>query len=91
MSRHTIAEAGENLAELIDRAIAGEGVVITRNGTPVAELRPVPAPPPPPRVRTSEETEEMLAFLRKDRPIRRNAKEDAGALVSRMRDEDWDR
>lgn len=91
MSSHTIAEAGENLAELIDRAIAGEGVVITRDGTPVAELRPVAAPAPVPQYRTKEETEEMLAFLRKGRPTRRNAKEDAGTLVSRMRDEDWDR
>ena len=91
MSSHTIAEAGENLAELIDRAVAGEGVVITRDGQPVAELRPVAIPAPAPQYRTAEETDKMLAFLRKGRPTRRNAKEDAGALISRMRDEDWDR
>jgi len=87
MSSHTIAEAGEKLAELIDRAIAGEGVVITRGGAPVAELRPVAVPAPEPRPRTKEETEEMLAFLRKGRPTRRNAKMDAAALVRAMREE----
>jgi len=87
MSSHTIAEAGENLADLIDRAIAGEGVVITRDGQPVAELRPVRAPAPPPRARTAEETEEMLAFLRKDRPTPRNPKLDATALIRAMREE----
>jgi len=91
MSSYTTSEAAPRLSELIDRAIAGEGVVITRGGKPVVELRAVPAPAAPPPVRTAKETEEMLAFLRKDRPIRRNAKEDAGDLVRRMRDEDWDR
>jgi prevent-host-death family protein len=36
MSRHTISESQGNVADLIDRAIAGKGVVITRDGTPVA-------------------------------------------------------
>jgi prevent-host-death family protein len=91
MRSHTIAEAKDQPAELIDRASAGESVVITRDGAPVAELRPVKIPASPVRARTAEETEEMLAFLPEGRPTRRNAKEDAGALVSRMRDEDWDR
>ncbi len=40
-------KAGEYLAELIDRALNGVGVVITRDGTPVAELRAIrPAPGP---------------------------------------------
>jgi len=87
MCSHTIAEAKDQLAELIDRAIAGEGVVITRGGKPVVELRVVPAPAPLRPVRTAKETEEMLAFLRKDRPIRRNAKMDSAALVRAMREE----
>ncbi|CAN5637322.1 hypothetical protein BH24ACT4_BH24ACT4_17000 [soil metagenome] len=30
--------------EIVDRAAAGEGITITRNGVPIAELRPL-APP----------------------------------------------
>ena len=44
MSTHSVAEAEGHLSELIDRALDGEGVVITRDGEPVAELKPVPKP-----------------------------------------------
>jgi prevent-host-death family protein len=47
MGSHSVVEAKNKLSELIDRALRGEGVVITRHGTPVAELRPIPAPPRP--------------------------------------------
>jgi antitoxin (DNA-binding transcriptional repressor) of toxin-antitoxin stability system len=41
---------GQNtLPKLIDRALQGEEVVITRHGKPVAELRAVQRPPAPPR------------------------------------------
>lgn len=40
MSTYSIAEAKERLPSLIDAAIEGEPVVITRDGKPVAELRP---------------------------------------------------
>ena len=39
----SVADAKSGLPRLIDRAIAGEEVVITRHGRPVAELRPVTA------------------------------------------------
>jgi prevent-host-death family protein len=41
MSTYTIAEAKERLPNLIDEAAEGGEVVITRDGKPVAELRPV--------------------------------------------------
>jgi prevent-host-death family protein len=41
MSRYSVADAKNRLSELIDRALKGEGVVITRHGAPVVELRPV--------------------------------------------------
>jgi prevent-host-death family protein len=85
MSAHSVAEAGEKLSELIDRAIAGEGVVITRDGKPVAELRPVAAPAGEKPV-----TKEGLEWLRANR-VKIKSKEDAGAFVSRMRDEEWER
>jgi prevent-host-death family protein len=85
MSDHSIAEAQNSVPELIDRALRGEGVVITRNGTPVVELRPIPAPPPPPRPITQDD----IDWLSSHRVGRLSATEDAGTLVSRMRDEDW--
>jgi prevent-host-death family protein len=82
MSSHSVAEAKSHLSELIDRALKGEDVVITRHGHPVVELKPVS--PPPKRI-----TEAHIEWLRKHRIPRRGATEDAGTLVSRMRDEDW--
>jgi prevent-host-death family protein len=46
-STHSIAEATNQLSKLIDRALEGEPIVITRRGEPVVELKPVgPAPRP---------------------------------------------
>ena len=45
MSTHSVAEAKNHLPELIDRALKGESVVITRHGHPVVELKAVPPPP----------------------------------------------
>lgn len=44
MSMHRLTEAKKTLSALIERALAGERVVITRRGRPVVELRPVAAP-----------------------------------------------
>jgi prevent-host-death family protein len=41
MGTHTVAEARDRLPELIERAREGEAVVITQDGTPVAELKPI--------------------------------------------------
>jgi antitoxin (DNA-binding transcriptional repressor) of toxin-antitoxin stability system len=38
MSSHSIAKAKDNLSKLIDEALAGEEVTITRHGKPVVEL-----------------------------------------------------
>lgn len=40
MASYSVAQARDNLPRLIDRAIGGEEVVITRRGTPLVELRP---------------------------------------------------
>jgi antitoxin (DNA-binding transcriptional repressor) of toxin-antitoxin stability system len=47
MSAYSVAEAKNNLSQLIDRALKGEGVVITRHGAPVVEMRAVKLPPRP--------------------------------------------
>ncbi len=48
MPTYSVAEAKNRLPKLIDRALAGEEVVITRRGKPVVELRPAPPRPEPP-------------------------------------------
>ena len=40
MSEYTIAEARNGFTKLIDRALAGEEVTITRRGKPVAKIVP---------------------------------------------------
>jgi prevent-host-death family protein len=41
MGKHSVAEAKSHLSSLIDRALDGDEVIITRHGTPVVEIRPV--------------------------------------------------
>lgn len=43
MTAFSVADAKDTLPRLIDRALAGEEVVITRHGKPVVEIRPVGA------------------------------------------------
>ena len=83
MSHHSVADAKAHLSDLIDRALEGEGVVITRHGRPVVELRPVQ--PPPRRI-----TREALDWLAARR-VPTRAVTDAGTFVSQMRDEDDER
>jgi prevent-host-death family protein len=81
MGTHSVAEAKNRLPELIDRALKGEGVVITRHGHPVVELKPIPAPVRPVSVADMD----WLAAHR----VRIGAKrKHAGKLVSKMRDEE---
>jgi prevent-host-death family protein len=80
MSSHSVAEAKNQLSKLIDRALKGEGVVITRRGQPVVELKAVRQPPRP-------ITEADIEWLRANRVGSRMPKTDAGKLVSDMRDE----
>jgi antitoxin (DNA-binding transcriptional repressor) of toxin-antitoxin stability system len=82
MSTHSVAEAKNHLPELIDRALKGEHVVITRHGHPVVELKAVP--PPPRRI-----TQADIDWLDRHRVGLRGAGEDAVTTVIRMRDEDW--
>jgi prevent-host-death family protein len=81
MGTHSVAEAKNQLSELIDRALNGEPVVITRHGHPVVELKPVAGSPRP--VSPAD-----LDWLAKRRVGRISKRRDAGTLVSKMRDED---
>lgn len=43
MAAYSVAEAKNTLPRLLDKAIEGEKVIITRHGKPVAEIRSLPA------------------------------------------------
>jgi len=43
MSRYSVAEAKNTLPTLLDKAMAGEEVVITRHGKPIIVFKPVVA------------------------------------------------
>lgn len=82
MSRYSVAEARNNLSNLIDRAIKGDDVVITRHGQPVVELRRIAA-------RGRSMTDEDMNWLRARRVGRKRPKMNAAQLVSQMRDAEW--
>jgi antitoxin (DNA-binding transcriptional repressor) of toxin-antitoxin stability system len=82
MSTHSVAEAKNHLPELIDRALKGEPIVITRHGHPVVELKAVP--PPPRRV-----TQADIDWLDAHRVGLKGDGEDAVTTLIRTRDEDW--
>jgi prevent-host-death family protein len=80
VSTHSVDEAKNRLSELIDRALAGEGLTITRHGHPVVELRPVG---PAPRPITPADVEWVI----KRRP-KRKMKSDSVTLLRQMRDDE---
>jgi prevent-host-death family protein len=79
MSTHSVAEAKNQLSRLIDRALAGEPVVITRHGHPVVEIRAV-------KPNDQAAREAALVLIEANR-ARIRGKIDAVALVRQMRDE----
>jgi prevent-host-death family protein len=83
MTKHSVVDAKNNLSKLIDRALKGENVVITRHGQPMAELRPVSRPAKP-------ITPEALDWLKERRERRPAVRSESGMLMSRLRGE-WRR
>jgi antitoxin (DNA-binding transcriptional repressor) of toxin-antitoxin stability system len=79
MTDHSVAEAKARLSELIERAVQGETVVITRHGRPMVELKAVTEPPRP----VSAEDLDWLA----ERRVRSRSRQNAGKLLESMRDE----
>lgn len=72
-----VKEAKARLSELLERARAGDEVVITRHGRPMARLSGAVRPRQPINL-------ESLQALTREMP---RSDSDAGALVRRMRDE----
>ena len=82
MATYSLEDKDKGLSDLVDRALAGEGVVITREGRPVAEIRPLVVSERP-------VTEADLAWLEAHRVGTRAPHEDSGTALERQRDEDW--
>jgi prevent-host-death family protein len=78
MSSYSVAEAKNSLPKLLDRMLAGEEVVITRRGQPIAQLNPH-RPVSPPRAVN-------IDWLRSVR-IKPATPLDSAALVREMRDD----
>jgi prevent-host-death family protein len=81
MATYSIAQAKDQLSKLVDEALAGESVTITRHGKVVAELRPASAVD---AGRWPPELIDEIAARAKSLP---SLGESAADIVRRMRDE----
>ena len=84
MPTYSIAQAKNNLPRLVDQAIAGDEVTITRHGKVVVELRAKDAPAP------KRISKELLAEIFARAALRGPLKESGADAVRRMRDGEWD-
>ncbi len=81
MGTYSVAEAKNQLSDLIERAIRGEGVVITRHGHPVVELRSIE--------RSGRAVScGDLDWLAAHRVAIAPTADDAAALMTKIRDDD---
>lgn len=80
MTSVSVAEAKNNLSSLIERALAGEQVIITRHGHRVAELRPVRD--------SAQGAPSHYAFLKKERDNRRPVDISSVDLLNGMYDDE---
>jgi prevent-host-death family protein len=84
MARYSVATTKNNLSSLIDKALAGEEVVITRHGKPTVVLKIVPADTPKIDIEKRREWDERLRALRESLP---SMPESEVGTVREMRDE----
>lgn len=82
MPNYSVAEAKDSFSQLIDRACAGEEVVITRRGEVIAEIRPKTAIVP-------NDDDDIYERLRKFRESQPMATISATDLIRQMRDEGY--
>ena len=78
MSTYTIAQAKDQLSRLVDEAMTGELVTLTRHGERVADITPIACKPRP---STPEEVDEMA----RKRALRPRLGQDSVSLVREMR------
>ena len=86
MGAYSLDQAQEQLARLVDEALAGEIVTITRDGRPVLALTPTP---PEPRPREPKPlADEYLEGMRKRALARPSLGANSVTLVREMREEE---
>jgi antitoxin (DNA-binding transcriptional repressor) of toxin-antitoxin stability system len=83
MARYSVATTKDNLSSLIDKALAGEEVVITRHGKATISFTVVIDAAAPPRLTNAEWTE-RLKMLRESLPP---AKISSVEMIRQMREE----
>jgi prevent-host-death family protein len=81
MAVYSLAQAKDQLSRLVDEALTGEPVTITRHGKPVVTLTPT-APTLKPL------DDEYLEQMRQRRALRPSLGADSVTLVREMRDEE---
>lgn len=79
MASYSVAEARNSLSELIESAMAGSDVVITRHGTPVVTVRAIR---PIPRPMTAADMDRLAA-----RRVIPRGEVNSGRLIEEMREE----
>ena len=85
MSSYPIAQAKTRLSQLIEEALGGQTVIITRHGKPIVELRPVRKPRPSRPGRPSAALlDEIEAFARSLPPMNESSVD----ILRAMRDEE---
>lgn len=82
MPQYSVATTKDNLSRLIDKALAGEEVVITRHGKPTVSLTVVAPAEEPQRTKA-----EWMEWLREGRDMLPPLDISAADLVRQMRDE----
>jgi len=83
MGAYSLAEAQTQLDRLVDQALTGEIVTITRDGRPVVTLAPTVTTAPPTPI-----DDEYLEWMRKRALARPSLGGDSVTLVREMRDEE---
>lgn len=81
MPSYSLAQAQDQLSRLVDEALAGEPVTITRDGAAVVSLTPSVASPQP-------ITGEYLAEISRRRALGPRLASDAVSMIREMRDEE---
>jgi prevent-host-death family protein len=84
MSVYSIARAKDNLSKLVDEAVAGEEVAITRHGKVVAYVRPAVERP------VRQPPHELVAQIVERAKSRLSLGENAVDIIRRMRDGELD-
>ena len=80
MPSYSVAQAKTQLSRLIDEALSGESVTITRHGKPAVELRAAEARKP------RRPSAELIAAIAARRKLRPSLGEPGVDIIRRMRD-----